>query len=619
MEDHHLVPLFIHEEEDNEDPEGPDMDPREQSDRSPFTLARCSPALLGPYLHQMDDLLQSCEEMTDISFCSHLSGELEASHWESSPYFSTSCTETQVDKTEPSQGGAEVPHQADLPLTLAGNRLSDTMMEYEGRLLGMLAMLESCMEDWEASPEDVHVETRPDYVHVEEVETHPEYVHVETSPEDVHVETRPDYVHVEEVETRPDYVHVEEVETRPDYVHVEEVETRPEYVHVEKCVGETAPVGNPSYDASSLATTCGEKQVDDAWPLKMDLCGSEVESFEALRSQMEECIQEVQRLESRRRELLSEVLQLRRQKGPEEEEEEEEKREATEDDVVHKVMSLLTRLQSEEAARREERKREIRRLRSTRAEEERRVWKVDLETQEMRELLRKLKWKLFARAKESAHAQAALSKQRHEVALLRRQEETLQAVVLQMTDEGVQLKLAHQRHLLDLLAELHLHATKHTSAITQEELCRRHSHGDIQQYLQASLAALQNRYEPMLLALLKRKETTTRSCAKSKEQAQELRAQLRPLQEETQKLVLQRACMEEKVKLTQVQRKEDVQHYEENIRRLEESSRVFKMELMVQKRKNKEAEDIRDGLSKQILLYRSAAGDQHTFQLTEEI
>nr|XP_061839301.1 syncoilin-like [Nerophis lumbriciformis] len=575
MEDHHLAPLFIHEEEDNEDPERPDVDPREQSDRSPFTLARCSPALLGPYLHQMDDLLQSCEEMTDISFCSHLSGELEASHWESSPYFSTSCSETQVDKTEPSQGGADVPHQADLPLTLAGNRLSDTMMEYEGRLLGMLAMLESCMEDWEASPEDVHVETRPDYVHVE---------------------------------------------TSPEYVHMEEVETHPEYVHVEKCVGEAAPGGNPSYDASSLATTCGEKQVDDAWPLKMDLCGSEVESFEALRSQMEECIQEVQRLESRRKELLSEVLQLRRQKGPEEEEEEEEeKREATEDDVVHKVMSLLTRLQSEEAARREERKREIRRLRSTRVEEERRVWKVDLETQEMRELLRKLKWKLFARAKESAHAQAALSKQRHEVALLRRQEETLQAVVLQMTDEGVQLKLAHQRHLLDLLAELHLHATKHTSAITQEELCRRHSHGDIQQYLQASLAALQNRYEPMLLALLKRKETTTRSCAKSKEQAQELRAQLRPLQEETQKLVLQRACMEEKVKLTQVQRKEDAQHYEENIRHLEESSRVFKMELMVQKRKNKEAEDIRDGLSKQILLYRSAAGDQHTFQLTEEI
>ncbi|XP_061884756.1 syncoilin-like isoform X2 [Entelurus aequoreus] len=625
MEDDHLAPLFIHEEEDNGDPEGPDVDPREQSDRPPFTLAECSPALLGPYLHQMDDLLQSCEDMTDISFCSHLSGELEASHWESSPYFSTSCTETQVDKTEPSQGGADVSHQADLPLTLAGNRLSDTMMEYEGRLLGMLAVLESCMEDWEASPEDVHVKTSPEDVHVE---TSPEDVHVETSPEDVHVETSTEDVHVEEVETSPEYVHVEtspedvHVETSPEDVHVEtspeyvHVETSPEYVHVENCGREAAPGGNPSYDASSLATTCEEKQVNDAWPLKMDLCGSEVEGFEALRCQMEECIQEVQRLESRRRELLSEVLQLRRQKGPEEEEE---KREAMEDDVFHQVMSLLTRLQSEEAARREERKREIRRLRATRAEEERRVWQVDLETQEMRQLLRKLKWKLFARAKESAHAQLALSKQRHEVALLRRQEETLQTVVLQMTDESVQLKLAHQRHLLDLLAELHLQGAKHTSAVTQEEMCRRHSHGDIQQYLQASLAALHNRYEPMLLALLKRKETTTRSCAKSKEQTQELRAQLRPLEEETQKLLLQRACMEEKVKLTQVQRKEDAQHYQENIRGLEESSRVFKTELMVQKRKNKEAEDIRDSLSKQILLYRSAAGDKHTFQLTEEI
>ncbi|XP_061738637.1 syncoilin [Nerophis ophidion] len=529
MEDDHLTPLFIHEEEDTGDPEGPDVDPGEQSDRSPFTSARNSPTLLGLYLHQMDDLLQSCEETTDISLCSHLSGESEASSWESSPYFSTSCTETQVDKTESSQGGADVPHQADLPLTLAGNRLSDTMMKYEGRLLGMLAMLESRMEDWETSPE---------------------YVPVETSPE---------------------------------------------YVHVENCGGEAAPEANPSYDASSLATSCGEKQVKDASPL----CGSEVDVFEALRSQMEECIQEVQRLESRRKELLSEVLQLRRQKGPEEEEEE--------------------RLQSEEAARREERKREIQRLRWTRAEEERRVWKADLETQETRELLRKLKWKLFARAKESAHAQAALSKQRQEVALLRRQEETLQTVVLQRTDEGVQLKLAHQRHLLDLLAELHLQGTKHTSPTMQEELCKRHCHGDLQQYLQASLTALQNRYEPVLLALLKRKETTTRSCAKSKEQAQELRAQLRPLQEETQRLVLQRARMEQKVKLRHMQREEDAQHYQENIRRLEESHRDLKMELMVQKRKNKEAEDIRDCLSKQILLCRSAVGDQHSLQLTEEI
>lgn len=69
------------------------------------------------------------------------------------------------------------------------------------------------------------------------------------------------------------------------------------------------------------------------------------------------------------------------------------------------------------------------------------------------------------------------------------------------------------------------------------------------------------RYEPILLALLKRRELTAGALVQAKEQAQELRAQLRPLKEEIQKLMLQRACLEEKLKLIHIQRREDMGQY----------------------------------------------------------
>lgn len=69
------------------------------------------------------------------------------------------------------------------------------------------------------------------------------------------------------------------------------------------------------------------------------------------------------------------------------------------------------------------------------------------------------------------------------------------------------------------------------------------------------------RFEPILVALLKRREAAAGALVKAKEQAQELRAQLRPLKEESQELKLKRACLEEKLKLIHMQRGEDVQHY----------------------------------------------------------
>lgn len=162
----------------------------------------------------------------------------------------------------------------------------------------------------------------------------------------------------------------------------------------------------------------------------------------------------------------------------------------------------------------------------------------------------------------------------------------------QLTAELTQLKTVHKQQMLELEEKLSAQSCGQTSN-TQEELtqCRRNSCGDIQQYLQAGLKTLEDRcdalplilmivthglqdmnlndvvanvparFEPILVALLKRREAAAVAVVKAKEQAQELRAQLRPLKEENQELKLKRACLEEKLKLIHIQTREDVQHY----------------------------------------------------------
>ena len=65
----------------------------------------------------------------------------------------------------------------------------------------------------------------------------------------------------------------------------------------------------------------------------------------------------------------------------------------------------------------------------------------------------------------------------------------------------------------------------------------------------------------MLMALLKRRETTASALSKAREQVQELRGQLRPLVEEGHRLGLQKVCLEERFELRQKQRQEDIKQY----------------------------------------------------------
>ncbi|XP_029299450.1 uncharacterized protein sync [Cottoperca gobio] len=668
-------PLFIEEEEADPDL----MEQREcNTAQSGLTFAGTQlnqSALMKPYLQEMGGLLKSCEDLTGISFGSHFSASYnqtslaESTHSHSrmedtmesfgetsiSPqaYLSTSYIDTHMDgsgtEDQPAQGKShatvinrcevttEASGQKEMPLTSAGNQLSETMVEYEGQLLGMLAMLESCMEEsgmdfepqgWapDASQEYVHISKNPHrgttLVPVQQerpmkLETQPKQLeswagqHVggdNVSGESRNEETVGSPTHgsqggfsMETLEWQDQEVLEPQFRFAGPSMPLDSTENDPMYCEATKTgyMSTSEPTGIEVDDTEVSAEEKQELKTDT-----MDL-GSGMNELGALGCQMEECIEEVQRLQKRRKELLMEVLELRGNKDREEAEGSNE--EETEERIDSKVAELMITLKMEEEARRQERKKEIQGVREERAGEERRLWKVNLERQGLYEELRKLKRRLFAMARDCAHNQAALNTQQHEVELLKREEEKLQSMVLQLTEEGSHLRAAQQQQLLDLQAQLHAQISSQTSN-TQDELnqCRRHSCGDIQQYLQGGLKALENRYEPILLTLLKRREATAGALVKAKEQGQELRAQLRPLMEEIQRLNLQRACLEEKLKLIHLQRREDVGQYKETVYFLEDSSRELKTELKIQKRKTKEVEDLRDSLNKHLLLYRAA-------------
>lgn len=670
-------PLFIQEEDG--DPDRALMEQKVESNtvQSGHTFAGTQlnqSALIKPYLQEMDDLLKSCEELTGIPFGSHFSASYsETSLSEStqskeevkmesfretniSPhaYLSTSYIDTHMDKAgaedqpgqDQSQGPGsianrcgvtkEVSHEIDMPITSAGNKLSDTMVEYEGQLLGMLAMLEGCMEEdgMDFEPQDWTTDASQEYVHISK---NPHFyrgttlapmkpaktmkLESQSVPSQCWVGQCVAEDRVSRESRNQDQKVLDQGVLDPQLrfsvpsMPLDGTENDPMYCEGMKTGYMSTSEGTyKEEDITETAVINTEFSAEERQVLKMDTINlsSGMNELGEVGSQMEECIEEVQRLEKSRKELLSKVLELRGHKEQEEAEGSNEEEEETGEQIESKVAELMIALRREEEGRREERKKEIQSLREERAEEERRLWKVNLERQGVLEELRKLKRRLFAMARDCAQSQATLNTQHREMELLKREEEKLRSLVLQLTEEGSQLRSAHQQQLLSLQAELHAQSANQTSN-SQEEMtqCKRHSCGDIQQYLQGGLRALEDRYEPILLALLKRREATAGALVKAKEQAQELRAQLGPLREEIQKLKLQRACLEEKLKLIHIHRREDVGQYKETVYCLEESSRGLKTELTIQKRKTKEIEELRDSLTKQLLLYRAAIEDHN--------
>ncbi|XP_035619282.2 syncoilin-like [Oncorhynchus keta] len=254
--------------------------------------------------------------------------------------------------------------------------------------------------------------------------------------------------------------------------------------------------------------------------------------------------------------------------------------------------------------------REWQSLRAERSEEEMRLSSVHLERQGLQEDMRRLKRRLFSVARECAHNQVILVSQQREVAQLNKEQMELDTLIIQLTEDVSQLRSTHQTQLSTFQSELQTHSQ---TPNPKEELTqsKRTACGDIQQYLQGVLKALEERYEPMLLALLKRRERTSEAQVKARQQARELRARRGPLREEGQRLGLQRACLEERLVLMETHRREDAEQYRETVDRLEDASREQKTKLQIQKRETKETEELRDRLTEELHLYRSIVEDNN--------
>ncbi|XP_017276541.1 uncharacterized protein sync [Kryptolebias marmoratus] len=643
-------PLFIREERGD-----PDKSAEEQSegDENPSGLSFTeSPlkqsALIKPYLQEMDELLKSCEELTGIPFGSRYSAaDSETCLGESScsgdqmescggicthpqAYLSTSYIDTHMDGTEAEdetvQGRSlgnlvnrcEVYQHTEMPLSSAGSKLRANMVEYESQLMGMLAMLESCMEEsgMDYEPQDRAADTGQEYVHISKnphryggtrpvqselcvnggdaSEGSGNGVTVGTAGSESQQHPSP------RCQTMSGFL-----DRRPEeHGHLEaDLGSGLQVDHAGQCpvFSEGTKTGRVLGDSTETKRDVdgGELPAEGGHDFSADL-GSDTDTLRALGSRVEDCVEEVQQLQKRRKELLAEALRLREEGGTEEGEE-------TAERIDSRVVALMDALKREEEVRREERKREMYRLREERAEEERALWRVSLERQGLQEELRRLKRRLFQVARDCAYSRAALNDQRREVELLRREEEKRNSLLLGLTEESCQLRSAQQQRLLDLRAQLHARGSIQPPS-TQEELsaCRRLSCGDIQQYLQNGRKALEDRYEPVLLALLKRREATAGALVTTKQQAQELRAQLRPLREQIQKLELERACLDERLQLLALQRREDAGRYKEAVCCLEEHSRRLRTELEVQRRRTKEMEELKESLTEQLLLHRAA-------------
>lgn len=476
-------PLFI--DEDEEDRERTPLGQRQcnttQSGFSFIGTQMNNFGLIKPYLKEMDDLLKSCEELTSLPVSAHLSGSYNEMGLKESTnthrkredgqesyeekdvsqqgYLFTRYIDTNMDgagtqdktaqidaqvlaSVSSSCGAsADISCQREMPLTSAGHKLSDTMVEYEGRLSGMLSMLESCMEEagMDFEPQDWVTDASQEYVHISK-----NHQQCQGPAQVTMQQERPKTLESEmmesEFEASQDLGGAQvfkdsrnEVTVGLPVKHMEQnlcnscgnlVGLSKETLEMEKTdknqMDPLSLFSDTSFNSGS--TQCEVPKTGDVTGIEADYIGSGQTDLCAVGSEMEKCIQEVQQLEERRKVLLQEVLELRRQKDREEMEGCQE--EVTEESTERQVTELLDALKKEEEERRQESKKEIRVLREERAEMEKRMWKVNLETCGLQEELRKLRRRLFATAHDCAHKQFLLNNQHHQVDVLKREEVT---------------------------------------------------------------------------------------------------------------------------------------------------------------------------------------------------
>uniref|UniRef100_A0A674A2E1 Uncharacterized LOC115174151 n=1 Tax=Salmo trutta TaxID=8032 RepID=A0A674A2E1_SALTR len=485
---------------------------------------------IQPHLREMDDLLKSCEDMTGVSIASclstgytdtHLSGPAQNqnqsdiqkmvammgscggndSHTDGSilTYTDTHMEESrnqrqshlkEVESILDQSGatGAAVEPQLP-PLTSVGTQLSGTMAEYQTELMAMLAMLENCMEEAGITFDPLEW-------------TYPSLPKGYDQPNPNMKKVTQDRHMERGLATQGAMESMGCVDLKP-YLGSTFGQFEPpsyEAISTERHSDELGDCGD-THARGSMSTVCdedteghvsgvsvGETEAHIMWgqQLETGLGGVEmrgsVQELEVLGTVLEGCIEEVEKLEKRRNELMGELQALREEKTGTEE-----GREGGQAAQLSQVLNI------EADGRREAWMREWQSLRAERSEEERRLSSVRLERQGLQEEMRRLKRRLFSVARECAHNQVILVTQQRDVAQLNKEQMELDALIIKLTEEVSQLRSTHQSQLSTLQSQLQTHSQT-PNPIEEMTQSKRNSCGDIQQYLQGGLKALEERY-----------------------------------------------------------------------------------------------------------------------------
>ncbi|KAM5180679.1 syncoilin [Mantella aurantiaca] len=233
--------------------------------------------------------------------------------------------------------------------------------------------------------------------------------------------------------------------------------------------------------------------------------------------------------------------------------------------------------------------------------------RVELERDTIKEEIRGIRHRLFRVTKECVSCQYELENRRQELAQGKAEREELEVLETRLTEELTQLRNTFTQEREG--EELRLRAPR-TRRVSHELQERRRLSAELQSLTEEQHNSLQDEYGPKMLQLLERVERGAQAVRDAQEELLRLREQIRPLQGEACHLQEQKYNLQEQMVLMKKRRGEEVLHCKDQLQDLEDRRREIKISVQLQEHRNKELEELRKSLSKELSVYKYVPSSQ---------
>nr|XP_033809815.1 syncoilin isoform X2 [Geotrypetes seraphini]XP_033809816.1 syncoilin isoform X2 [Geotrypetes seraphini] len=287
---------------------------------------------------------------------------------------------------------------------------------------------------------------------------------------------------------------------------------------------------------------------------------SKTPSIEEVREHFQQCIQAVEQLELERDNLICELTQLHEPA-------------LKEIRKVHEEILAAYRLQSI----------------------------VQLERDNLREEIHRMKWKLFNVTRECVACQYQLETHQHNLSQFAIYQHELECTINQLSEELLQLRKNYAKQKEELKQQVEAPQCHQECCFLQE---RHRLSVEFEGFLLESRDNLEKQYEPQLVRLLERREASAMALHETQKEIKKLQKAQRPLQGETIRLQIQNKNIKEQIMLIRCKRDEEVLHFREKIEELEDRIRELKNKVQQQQQKNKEIEQLRASLTQELCAYK---------------